>query len=356
MNLFQTLYAYRRGNSLENYFTLIVSHLLDAYPDLLREWINQVVPPAGGDCERFTAYEVSPQRYLCGSYADIVIELSKGTRREVLLIESKVDAGEDEGQLPKYAGLLVSEFPRAQQRTLVYITRDYDPKDKQEVLKGVEDKVGFIQLRWFNFYDFLVAYQETLPSNPLFQETIRFMDEKLLGHIRSLTPAEYGAMPHVLSLIQTMKTTLSEEVKEKFVGITGEKRAQPDLAPDWGNFMLCTNDHEPYWLGLGFELGGEDGCPRVFAYFCSLPSSSRPKWLLVAQRLIEKGGWEASEWDGVKPETVEPESWAGAYYPKNLADFLTEPESVAQIKKFFLDRLSEIAEVKRAHPRLAWKK
>ncbi|MDQ3863514.1 MAG: DUF4268 domain-containing protein [Actinomycetota bacterium] len=135
---------------LEDFFSEIVAHLLSTYPELCLSWLNQygVLPTH----EKYSHINITTQRpfdaleaHQHASRPDVVIELSEGFSAEaahdqhsgevpvpptdVVFIESKVGSREGEDQLKRHAEQL-SAIPDIRHRRLVYITRDYDPKDE----------------------------------------------------------------------------------------------------------------------------------------------------------------------------------------------------------------------------------
>jgi hypothetical protein len=54
---------------------------------------------------------------------------------DVVMVESKIDSKEGEGQLRRYAEHL-ERMPNLGSKTLVYITRGYDPKAQRKLLMG----------------------------------------------------------------------------------------------------------------------------------------------------------------------------------------------------------------------------
>lgn len=64
---------------------------------------------------------------------------------QLIFVESKLGSAEGADQLWRYADHL-RNAEGAERKTLVYVTRDYDPKEEAEVLRSVEG-VGFVQSR-----------------------------------------------------------------------------------------------------------------------------------------------------------------------------------------------------------------
>jgi hypothetical protein len=71
-----------------------------------------------------------------------------------VLVESKISAQEGRDQLQNCAAYL-EEMKGFGRKTLLYITRAYDPKEADEILSTHGETIRFEQLRWHDFYRFL---------------------------------------------------------------------------------------------------------------------------------------------------------------------------------------------------------
>lgn len=91
----------------------------------------------------------------------------------MVMIESKIGSKEGPEQLRRYAEHL-DEMVELGHKTLVYMTRGYDPKEAGHVLSGLDGNVRFEQLRWHDFYRFL----ETVEKDALVKEVMTFMEEQ----------------------------------------------------------------------------------------------------------------------------------------------------------------------------------
>ncbi len=204
---------------LENFFTEIFAHLLSTYPDLCFAWLNESgVLPIN---DEYSHINVTTQRpfdtlgaHGRSSRPDVVIELSEGFSVEtgddhhwdempvpptdVVVVESKIGSPEGEDhQLRRYAEHL-SAIPDIRHRRLVYITREYDPKDEDDIvggLRGSDASVEFRALRWYEFYRTLEAYRSTLlPGSDLIQEVLLFMKQNGMSQTNRLSAADVVAL------------------------------------------------------------------------------------------------------------------------------------------------------------------
>lgn len=175
MSLFSRLLGLHTSpRPVEDFFTEVVAGLFVVAPELCAAWLENLglVEPLRVRERRVlvgTQQRFGPlPDHATGSRPDLVVEVSSDAGRDVVYLESKIDSGEGEQQLRRYADLL-SKVEGARSRTLVYVTRDYDPKDEAQILRVSENAgdgsgsrggtttapVRFLQIRWGDFYRFL---------------------------------------------------------------------------------------------------------------------------------------------------------------------------------------------------------
>lgn len=143
---------------LEDLFTEAVARLFETRPQLCLAWLHG----AGLIATQSTDYDqnirvttqksfVALEDHGSGSRPDLILEVHHAVENaelggsvDVVMIESKIGSVEGEDQLKRYAGHLSGMSGTA--KTLVYITRAYDPKDSKEILSEI-DGVSFKQIR-----------------------------------------------------------------------------------------------------------------------------------------------------------------------------------------------------------------
>jgi hypothetical protein len=116
----------------EDFHTEIVAHVLASDSELTVRWLQKLGVTELHEADEIavnTQQEFQPIEGLhsFGSKPDIMIRVTKGLRFEAVFIESKVGSEEGPGQLSKYMDQLRA-LPGVDQRSLVFITRDYEPK------------------------------------------------------------------------------------------------------------------------------------------------------------------------------------------------------------------------------------
>ena len=131
----------------EDFFTEIVAYFLSLNNDILVDWLKHHSILSD---DNYSSIKISTQQEHKGleshtedSRLDIVVELSDGLNTDVIFIESKVGSKDGNNALRKYAEIL-SNLPNVRHRILIYITRDYDPKEEIKTPAfNLEPKVSF---------------------------------------------------------------------------------------------------------------------------------------------------------------------------------------------------------------------
>ena len=215
---------------VEDLFTEAVARLFERRPELCLSWLNDldlITPVSEEDrrCIRVTTQKpfVALEEHGSGSRPDLIVEVFQAAKdselessSEVVMIESKIGSWEGEDQLQRYAGHL-SNMPGAS-RTLLYVTRAYDPKDKNEILSGIDD-VCFEQLRWHDFYRFL----QTVERDALLEEVMAFMEEQGMARSYRFSTADLIALSRVPRAFEIFDETLGGEVKTALESLAGSR-------------------------------------------------------------------------------------------------------------------------------------
>ena len=147
MNLLDGLLRLHSSVPLEDFFTEACAGLFRYHPALCLRWLEEV--GALPDMRQVELVSVSTQvrhsaleDHETGSRLDLEIRTrSEAGNLSVILVESKVGSSEGATQLKRYAGHL-DTVEGAANKVLDYITRDYDPKDPNEILVNAEGSGG----------------------------------------------------------------------------------------------------------------------------------------------------------------------------------------------------------------------
>ena len=152
----------------EDFFTEVIAGLFRYHPELCLAWLKNL--GVLGNAAQSELVGVSTQQRLStleshamGSRPDLEIRIRTPIYgMQLIFVKSKLGSAEGANQLWRYADHL-RNVEDAAHKTLVYVTRDYDPKDHAEVLRSVEG-VAFVQSRWSALYQDLEVYRRHLSN------------------------------------------------------------------------------------------------------------------------------------------------------------------------------------------------
>jgi hypothetical protein len=342
---------------LEDFFTEVVAHLFEAEPQTCLAWIEH----AGllTETERHGVRVTTQQsldaleHHATGSRPDMLIEAFDEVGFDAVLVESKIGSREGPEQLRRYAELL-RDRSDAREKTLVYITRDYDPKDTDEILADIGNgRVGFMQSRWHDFYHFL----RTRPRTTLIEETLLFMEGNHMAQNNQFTAVDVLALSNMHKAFSMMDETMQGEVSEKFKEVTGKLLKSPAQTlsnlKERRRYLLFAvlQDGWSFWCGLGYHLPSasvtEYASVDLFVEVLS-GSNLRHEIIKAMQEIAEQRGWYDVNLSNLGA------GWSRVGRGRSLQDFLSSEDHVAEIKKFFLESLEELREIKEQYPHLPW--
>ncbi len=372
MSLFTNLLNLHLGNKpREDFFTEIVAYFLSLNNDILLGWLKHHLIISD---DNYSSIKISTQQehqalaiHTEDSKLDIVVELSTGLNTDVIFIESKIGSTEIPGQLEKYAEIL-SNLPNVRHRILVYITRDYDPKDElkqydydpkpaiKEYCLDLSPKVNFFQLRWYQFYSFL----KERTSDILAQEILIFMRNNKMSQNNQFSSVDLLTMVNFNKTLNLMESTLSEEVQQEFkLAFGGVIRGAASRTQwKWDERYIIYTHFSPstwdLWCGLGyFNLNPSNltDYPYLGIFLqVSQRFGQRPKIIESMQKIIND-----------KPNLWTPSNlkvlpaWSGIFYRKSLQYFLSEENHVSAIKLFFQESIKELKTVQEQYFDFPWK-
>jgi hypothetical protein len=353
--LFSRLLNLNTGSiPLEDFFTELVAYLFSTDKEIFYSWLENLNLL---DINIYLDAYVSTQRefepldaHRLASRPDILIELVDTKSRSIIFVESKIGSQEGYEQLSRYAEILhgISGF---QHKFLLYITRDYDPKDQENIFKNIsQSTVQFRQLRWHQFYRFLKSQADTM----LVQEIVTFMDEYHMAHNNQFSSIDVIALANFTKSLKLMEETMWGEVSQHFEKVLGaiKQRSTALTQVQWHGRYLMTASMPSgrWWCGLGFILKTSHltDYPIVRLVLEVDPNSPRRAEIIEAMKdICEQYGWRGYNLDSSK-------DWAGIVRDKSLQDFLSEEDHVVAIKRFFLQALDELERIKYQYSKLPW--
>lgn len=365
---------------IEDLFTEAVARLFERRPELCLAWLEDagLLAPAVGEDQRNVSVAtqkpfVALEHHEVASRPDLWIEVhtpGEGASEDpgvsnVFLVESKIDAVEGEGQLKRYAEHL-DRMTDYHGKTLIYITRTYDPKDEDEVRSSASG-ICFEQLRWHDFYRFLRKTER----DAFVEEVMSFMEEQGMSRGHRFSATDLMALSGVPRAFEIFDETLGGEVKAELESFAGNKirrethsiweirwhRRYLILAPLHGrDDLFC---HVGYQMNKVEESAhasilriSGDGYPAAFVMLEAQPGAvGREASVAAMRKIMLNKDWEPYNLD-------DPSGWAGVRRVKSLASFLTEEDHVAAVKRFFIESIRQLREelttFKEEHPDLPW--
>jgi hypothetical protein len=353
--LFSRLLNLNTGSiPLEDFFTELVAYLFSTDKEILYSWLKNLNLL---DINIYLDAYVSTQRefeplddHRLASRPDILIELVDTKSRSIIFVESKIGSQEGYEQLSRYAEILhgISGF---QHKFLLYITRDFDPKDRANIFKNIsQSTVQFRQLRWHQFYRFLKSQADTM----LVQEIVTFMDEYRMAHNNQFSSIDVIALANFTKSLKLMEETMWGEVSQRFEKVLGaiKQKSTALTQIQWHGRYLMTASMPSgrWWCGLGFILKTSHltDYPIVRLVLEVDPNSPRRAEIIETMKdICEQYGWRGYNLDSSK-------DWAGIVRDKSLQDFLSEEDHVVAIKRFFLQALDELEKIKDQYSKLPW--
>lgn len=213
---------------LEDLFTEALARLFETRPRMCLAWLDQIglLTVQLADVSE-VVINVSTQRTFTAldhhdtdSRPDLMVEVywpsgdpaEDGVVNDVVMIESKIGSKEGPEQLRRYAEHL-DRLTGFGGKTLVYITRGYDPKEAGEIVSALDGSVRFEQLRWHDFYRFL----QTIEKDALVEEVMTFMEEQGMARSYRLSTTDLMALSGVPRAFEIFDETLGDEVKAELV-------------------------------------------------------------------------------------------------------------------------------------------
>jgi hypothetical protein len=345
MSLFSRLLKLHSGSTqLEDFFTELVAHLFSTNKEILYDWLKYLHLL---DIDADDAYISTQQTFerlshqFSDSRPDIIIELVDGNNRDIIFIESKIGSSENCNQLQKYAEIL-DRLPDFRNKFLIYITRDFEPKDRETIFQGIpESKVHFKQARWHQFYQFLKSQEETM----LVEEIIKFMQEHQMAHNNQFSSIDIIALANFTKSLKLIDETMWGEVSQKFNTVVGSISQRSTAFTELryhGRYIMRS---KPYglWYGLGFMLNTSSltDYPTVYLSLEVDPNFKNRTEIIAAMKAICSRNFD---WKGYDLDNSQ--AWSRIVLERNLQSFLAEEDHILAIKKFFLEALNKLSEIK----------
>jgi len=348
MNVFLNTYRLKLNSSnkkLEDFLSEIFACCLQYYPELLNALFVQLDLPVMEE----GSYQVNTQsRFRKLEYdktgkdiPDIVITLPDNS---VLIIESKVGAWEGTDQLKRYAEQINAKFGKG---TLLYLTKNYDPKTEDLSWDNDLSNVKFKQCRWFDIYQLASKYKHHL----LINQMLEFMIHENISSDNKFSPVDIIALNNFSRVKRIIDETMRGEVLTELIKIAPQsgKISQPMTQlkhHDRYNYIHYQKNH--VWVGLGYWMNSfneDEEYPDL--KFVVEVSPDSPKYEEVIKTMSTIVAENSGTWHGKNLNNVR--DWAQIYQRKSLKDFLAKENHVEAIRQYFLEAIKNYAIVKDAY-------
>ncbi|WP_066384393.1 PD-(D/E)XK nuclease family protein [Anabaena sp. CA = ATCC 33047] len=360
MSLFTNLLKLHSGNRpFEDFFTEIVAYFFQCNQHLLIAWLqeNLII-----NDDNYNSVNISTQKEHQGldshkqdSRFDIVIELSNQINTDVIIIESKIGSKDVNNNLKKYTEIL-RDLPNVKQQILIYITRDYEPReDIKTLVNDLLPIVAFYQLRWYQFYTFL----QNNADDTLGKEILIFMRNNGMSHTNQFSPVDLITMMNFNKTLESMKATLSEEVEKEFKLAFGNVKGGSASMTQWRDhrrYIIYTHlaPKAHLWCGLGyFDLNPDVLTDYPNIGICLEVSQGFKHRTEIVNSMKKLVSEQPDTWIP-NNLTITP-NYSSIHYRKKLQNFLGYQDQFSEIKLFFLESIKELKKVQELYFDFPWK-
>lgn len=345
----------------EDFFTEAVAALAEAQPELVVGWLRDAGVLVEGDGNELRVATQVRFRHPDGdSIVDLVLHAigEDGEPGHVVFVESKVGSAEGEFQLRRYVQHL-AEVRGGPCRTLVYATRDYDPKKSEDIVGSVDD-VEFRPIRWASLHRYLLRHLDALAPavgrTTLAHEIAHFMESQRMDRTRRFDPADALAFSRIRHVLRFMDEALHGgpadgsrlAPADRFAELVGGRNADRKSLrqiPEHNRYIVYQTFREDrFEVLLGFEAEDE-GYPVLNLSLGALAST--PSAEVIAE-IGRKGEW--AFWSG------EPaQRWVSAARRVRFEDILGEEDHAAAAQRVFDGFLNDLSTVMGMYPHaLPW--
>ena len=368
---------------LEALFTETVARLFETKPGLCIGWLEETgllsLTSAAKVDDRHV--RISSQRSFASlehhdtsSRPDLLIEVYRslgedskdgGSSVDVVMVECKIGSAEGPEQLRRYAEHL-DKMAGFSGKTLLYVTRAYDPKNRDKILAGLNDNVRFEQLRWHDFYRFL----QTVEKDTLVEEVMAFMEEQGMARSYCFSATDLVVLSGLPRGFEILDETLGGEVKAELESFAGHRSLRESHSLNevrwFRRYLTRAQLHGlDLFCDVGYQMGKveesapasilhipADGYPAAFVGLEAQPGAvGREVSVAAMKRITLNENWDPYNLDN-------PSGWAGVRHVRSFTSLLAEEDHVAAVKRFFVESIRQLKEeltaFKKEHPDLIW--
>jgi PD-(D/E)XK nuclease superfamily protein len=336
--------------SLEDFHTEIAAYVMRSLRDETLDWLREIRATSTTDPDDVivTTQEELPalELHATGSRPDIAIRLAKNGERELIYIESKIGSAEGYQQLSRYLDHLEKRPEKG--KTLVFITRSYEPKEIQP-----RAGVTFVQTRWSHFFR---TFNQINPKRELLTELLKFMKEHNMSQSNKFTTIDLLAIRNFRDAQNLMDATMWESVHKRFVKFAGKmfwkESALTQLRKFYRYVMAAEFGPNQFELLLGYWADQDmlTDSPWVGVSWHINPNAPARRDIVAAMEEYVRSS--AGKWEVF--DLTDEKAWGGMCSGKDLTHFLGQEDHVKAISEFFDAVLGDVEQFQKRYPKLPW--
>ncbi len=260
----------------------------------------------------------------------------------IIFFENKVGADEQEDQLPRYAEQL-DNITGIEERVLIYITRDFDPKNETAILEKCKRPIKFIQLRWYQIYLFLKKYTD----HSIIKELLFFMNKNNLSSNNQFSPLNILALNNFSNSIKMMDNVLDAIIPKFHLLVGKEKTGNPRMESlkEKERYTVHSKNNG-IWINMGFYFNTPDypNYPVLRFDFQEQANNTKKPGLVKVLQTIDQTGNKDMKWKGynLKPSV----KFTGIRLEKSMQDFLHQEDHIIPMQAYFMQCLEEYEKIK----------
>ena len=364
MSLFNTLLRLQLntyGTPVEDWLTEMFKYALENEEDFLLNILHLIDPRIDRIPEDLSLRTQATFKKIRGHREESRPDMVLSFKDYYIFIENKVDSPENVRgkQLNRYAQHLNESSTK--NKILVYITRDYDPKnDENEFIENdkpdpsyifagcKENTIEFVSLRWHQIFRELKKYK----SNPIIQETLTYMKQHNMATNNQFSPMDIMTMSNFNNVRKTMLNVLNGKVKDKLneLGIgTCTLAAMMTQLKNHDRYVFYRGYGAGITFFVGFWMNSRNSVmdyPEIKFVIELDKNSKKRKEIIPALRKIADDN--PKRWYQYNLDT-DVKNWSGITIHSSIQNFLHKEDHVAEMESFLIKALEDFEKVK---PRL----
>jgi hypothetical protein len=234
-------------------------------------------------------------------------------------------------------------------RSLVYVTRDYEPKEDLS-----RNGVTLIQRRWSDFYRFLSGRNSRCDT---IQNLLSFMKEHGMSQSNRITSIDLIALTNYDRARSLIEQTLGESIETRLrkmtpgPGWSASDRHTLNEGKQYTRRGFAVSDFIEFELGYWFPDEQPCDSPEVGMWISVTPNAPELSSISKAFREFSDSRKRGKEWTHKYPEGGECE---GIWRNKKLEEFLAADDHVVEIVKWFHELLDDAEALRQFIPNLPW--